>query len=506
MEKLKSIALSLCLAFFCVPVLTHVVAFIVGCIAAFLALIIDGTDAPAFMYYFANSLTFILGGIAMFIVGQKWDRNGSPPWRQCLLLLPALIALSLWIIAMEQGALSFSSKPVMRLFWELLPWFLLNITWVLSGWFWGIIVVSAGSQILFALGYIWQQRKNPLTATERLCRNTLLVLLILATGYAVWQGKLHADKYPGQNPEKSVAEAIDTRDFHPQVASSALVKLQGEPTLRFTEHWPRLDGATAAYPLYASAFYALNIFPSEMEDFEIESNFLDNSRTPQAYENLIADRADIIFVAQPSASQKKRAQDAGVKLAYTPFAREAFVIIANQKNPVNSLTEQQVRDIFSGKVRRWDEVGGDHNNFQIWQRPEDSGSQTVMLAKVMKDTPMLPARETEIASAMEGVIHKVAEYQNNLPAIGYTFRYYATQMNANKGIKLLDINGIAPTVENIRNGSYPYTVDVYMVTREHPTAETQKLVDWFLSPQGQRLVQDVGYVPLYRSNDIASTQ
>lgn len=91
----------------------------------------------------------------------------------------------------------------------------------------------------------------------------------------------------------------------------------------------------------------------------------------------------------------------------------------------------------------------------------------------------------------------VAEYRNTHNAIGYTFRYYATQMHSNKEIKLLAINDVAPTVENIRNGSYPYTVDVYMVTREHPTAETQNLVDWFLSPQGQQLVQDVGYVPLY---------
>ncbi|MDJ40459.1 PstS family phosphate ABC transporter substrate-binding protein [Salmonella enterica] len=120
-----------------------------------------------------------------------------------------------------------------------------------------------------------------------------------------------------------------------------------------------------------------------------------------------------------------------------------------------------------------------------------------MLAKVMKNTRMMSPQETEVVSVMDGMIKVIAEYRNTHGAIGYTFRYYATQMNADKNIKQLAVNGIAPTVDNIRNGTYPYTVDVYMVTREHPTAETQKLVDWFLSPQGQRLVQDVGYVPLY---------
>ncbi|EAB8420348.1 phosphate ABC transporter substrate-binding protein [Salmonella enterica subsp. enterica] len=120
-----------------------------------------------------------------------------------------------------------------------------------------------------------------------------------------------------------------------------------------------------------------------------------------------------------------------------------------------------------------------------------------MLAKVMKNTRMMSPQKTEVVSVMDGMIKVIAEYRNTHGAIGYAFRYYATQMHSNKEIKLLAINDVAPTVENIRNGSYPYTVDVYMVTREHPTAETQKLVDWFLSPQGQQLVQDVGYVPLY---------
>ena len=142
-------------------------------------------------------------------------------------------------------------------------------------------------------------------------------------------------------------------------------------------------------------------------------------------------------------------------------------------------------------------MGGDARDIEVWQRPEDSGSQSTMLAKVMKETPMLPPKETEVARGMGGVIRKVAEYQNSKGAIGYTFRYYATKMNANAGIKLLAIDGVAPTKENIRNETYPFVVDVYMVTRENPTAETQKLVAWFLSPQGQALVEDVGYVPLH---------
>ncbi|EAM9253673.1 phosphate ABC transporter substrate-binding protein [Salmonella enterica subsp. enterica] len=102
---------------------------------------------------------------------------------------------------------------------------------------------------------------------------------------------------------------------------------------------------------------------------------------------------------------------------------------------------------------------------------------------------------------MKRVVMKASAYQNTQPSIGYTFRYYATQMNKDisKNIKLLAINGIAPTVENIRNGAYPYIVEVYMVTREKPSREAQKFVDWFVNPQGQSFVEDVGYVPLYKT-------
>ncbi|MDA6933167.1 hypothetical protein OSL75_12745, partial [Escherichia coli] len=68
------------------------------------------------------------------------------------------------------------------------------------------------------------------------------------------------------------------------------------------------------------------------------------------------------------------------------------------------------------------------------------------------------------------------------------------------------LNGVAPTEENIRNGTYPYIVDAYMVTRENPTPETQKFVDWFISQQGQQLVEDVGYVLLYEASPESSGQ
>ena len=98
---------------------------------------------------------------------------------------------------------------------------------------------------------------------------------------------------------------------------------------------------------------------------------------------------------------------------------------------------------------------------------------------------------------MGGIINQVADYRNYSNAIGYSFRYYATGMKKNENIKLLSIDGIEPAKENIRSGSYPFTVSVYIITREDvKNPELEKLIEWFLGSEGQELIENVGYVSL----------
>ena len=498
MVKAKWIFLSLILAFIGVPIMTHVVVVMLGMIGGCLSLIAEIFGESQRVSSAIIQLMFLTGAGLMFASGRVWKDKGESGslsgWRQSLLLFPAVLALLSWIILLQRAELSFQRLSYDWISIPLLPWFGSSVISVLSGGYWGIIVIPVGSQLFFTLGYYRLHRHCAISRQAYIFRSVMLSIIVLLGAYAIYQAWLREEKFPTSNREIKVSENIDSEDYAPGHRSQ-LTALRGTPRLSFTQNWPRMDGATAAYPLYASAFYALNrLLPDDLA----VKDYLLHSRTPDAYNHIIEGKSDIIFVAQPSARQKKRARDAGVKLIYTPFAREAFVFIIHQENPVQSLSEEQIRAIFSGKIIHWSDVGGKGKTIQPWQRPEDSGSQTVMLAKVMKGVTMLPPKETEISTAMSGVIREIAEYQNTRGAIGYTFRYYATQMYSSSNIKLLSINGITPTVDNIRNNSYPYTIDVYMVTRENPTSETQKLVQWFLSPQGQRLVQDVGYVPIYK--------
>jgi phosphate transport system substrate-binding protein len=117
-----------------------------------------------------------------------------------------------------------------------------------------------------------------------------------------------------------------------------------------------------------------------------------------------------------------------------------------------------------------------------------------MLARVMGDKPLPPPPREEFAAGMGGVINRVASYRNYSSSIGYSFRFFATGMKPNANIKLLAINGIEPSIENIRNGSYPFTVDVYAVTAGSSNDNTPKLIQWILSEQGQGFITQCGYV------------
>jgi phosphate transport system substrate-binding protein len=287
-----------------------------------------------------------------------------------------------------------------------------------------------------------------------------------------------------------VSEEVDLSVYRPFSPENLLVKISPDSAFKFAApDAPRLDGATAAYPVYAAAAQYLYSPEAAAEHIKM-------SNTPRAYERLIAGEVDVIFVAQPSQAQKKAAAEKNIQLTLTPIGREAFVFLVSEKNLLRSLTVQQIRDIYAGRIKRWDEVGGGSDAIMAFQRPPNSGSQTVMLAKVMQGEKMREPLQEEKARGMGGAVKRVAAYRNAAQSIGYSFRYYATKMQNSAGIRLLAVGGIEPSLENIRNGTYPFTVDVFMVTAGKPKPSTRQLMDWVLSAPGQRLIQDTGYVPL----------
>ena len=114
----------------------------------------------------------------------------------------------------------------------------------------------------------------------------------------------------------------------------------------------------------------------------------------------------------------------------------------------------------------------------------------------MQGTPLMPAAKENVVGDMGGIIEQVSEYKNHRNAIGYSFRFYCTALMKNFHVKLLAVNGIAPTVENIENGTYPLASSFYAVTRSDADENTLALLNWICGPQGQALVEETGYTPI----------
>ena len=280
--------------------------------------------------------------------------------------------------------------------------------------------------------------------------------------------------------------------YQPRPNNPRLARLDGPAALQLgPEHLPRMDGATALYPLYAA--FTAAVWPEvapEVLDKQVQVN-----KTSVAYERLLARQTDIAFVAGPSKAQRASAQDAGLDLHLTPIGREAFVFYVAADNPVQQLSSAQIRDIYTGKIRDWSEVGGRAGQIIAFQRPEGSGSQS-MLQKIMGEAPLMPAPTHHVVQGMGGVVQQTRDYTNYPGAIGYSFRVFVTHMLQSGGIHLLAVDGVAPTPASIGDGSYPYSTEFYAATLGPPQGEARRFIDWIRSEQGQTLVERTGYVRL----------
>ena len=299
------------------------------------------------------------------------------------------------------------------------------------------------------------------------------------------------------------------RDYVPFEEGNRLVSLEEEAAFQLENPWSiTLDGATALYPVYAAFTQAVypddrSYDPKESMGYSPYHSQVECNGTVGAYQRLIDGNVDMIFAAGPSDAQLEAAAEAEMQLHLTPIGREAFVFFVNSANPVTSLTVEDVQGIYTGEITNWKELGGKNQKIRPYQRAEDSGSQTA-LQRLMAGLPLMEPEEEDRIAGMGGIITEVASYRNYKNAIGFSFRYYATEMVRNGQIRLLALNGVEPTKETIRDGSYPVASEFYAVTAspigspapQERDARLQGFLDWILSEQGQRIIEETGYVAL----------
>jgi len=227
-----------------------------------------------------------------------------------------------------------------------------------------------------------------------------------------------------------------------------------------------------------------------------------NASTHQAYVNLIEGKSEIGLLARaPSPDELELARKQKVELDAVPCALDAFVFIVNAENRVRNLTTRQIRDIYAGKIEDWKEVGGVERGVTAYQRGENSGSQQLMRELVMKDVPFKkPKGEFSYTPHLVGHLmsHVFLELSSHKEGLAYSVYYYEHYMSGSPRTRTIAVDGVEPTFETIRQRKYPHTTEVFVVTRKgiDPHSPAARLRDWLLSPEGQSVVRESGYVPV----------
>lgn len=259
------------------------------------------------------------------------------------------------------------------------------------------------------------------------------------------------------------------------------------------ETYPRVDGSTATIPL-SLAVYQLAT-GATLEEAEATTT---HTKTSNSYYSLMDNKADLLIVYEPSEEIYKELESRTMALNIKPIGKDALVFLTNVNNPIQSLTSEEIVSIYSGQITNWREVGGMDKEIIPFQRPDNSGSQTLMNKLVMNKVPIMDAPVTLKPYSMGDILASIAEYSSENNAIGYSVFYYTQNMNQDPLLRYMSVNDIAPSKSTIKDNSYPYINEFYAVIRtdEPKDSNASKIFQWLTSSEGQLLIDELGYVPV----------
>ena len=207
---------------------------------------------------------------------------------------------------------------------------------------------------------------------------------------------------------------------------------------------------------------------------------------------LVNGATDIATSSRPMKSSemnqlKERYASLGVEVK---TAKDGITVYVSESNSVNELTLDQIKDIYTGKITNWKDVGGSDAKIIMYGRENSSGTFAYFRDNVLKGKDYAPS--TQHMPGTAAVVNAVSRDKNGS---GYGGAAYA------KGVKEIAVKkdarsqAIKPTAESIKAGTYPISRYLYLYLRNRPAGETKEFIDWVLSPEGQGIATKVGYFP-----------
>ncbi len=166
-------------------------------------------------------------------------------------------------------------------------------------------------------------------------------------------------------------------------------------------------------------------------------------------------------------------------------AQDGVVVVVHPSNPLSDLTLDQIRAVFSGTIKNWQELGGPNTPITVVSREAGSGTR-ISFEQIVGNVVL--TKEAIIQDSNGTIRETVA---NDANAVGYL-----SHGLLNERIKALTISGHSCTHEAIRDGAYPLSRPIFLLTRANPGAEVQEFIDFILSADGQKIIADSGLLPV----------
>ena len=262
---------------------------------------------------------------------------------------------------------------------------------------------------------------------------------------------------------------------------------------------PQMDCSTARIPI-TDAIYALFT-----DTYGYEGPAPLASKTHGAWLNLADGAADILFLVAPTADELSYFAQKRVDIEMKVYGYDGLVFIGNEANPVQNLTPEQIRDIYSGKIDNWQAVGGENADIIVYIRNPESGSQRLFESLVwngynMPNFSTMGFRDGEIDATVTQRSEQVKTYDDmgtitenvllNQYAIGFNIMSYIDTTFGDSALKLFSIGGYAPTTENFASGKYPFLTTSYVAIRagEPANGPARQLYDWVGTPESAALI------------------
>src|SRR5216110_2486965 len=177
----------------------------------------------------------------------------------------------------------------------------------------------------------------------------------------------------------------------------------------------------------------------------------------------------------------------GVHMKPTIVAYDGIAVIVNSGNPIKGLTKKQVEQIFTGEIADWSAAGGSGGKISVYTRNTSSGTYAEFKELAMKKRDY--AQDSQKLAGNEQIAQEVGKNPNGVGYVGLAYTKAS-------GIKILPIDGASPSKESVLAKSYPYARPTFFYTNGEPTGVVKEFIDFTVGPEGQKIVEQVGFVPI----------